>query len=435
MSDFVEVKLKEIFPFSIPGEWGADPTSDEVNAKVLRAADFTKDCKLVEAAGVPRRIPQSKLAKVTLKSGDLLVEKSGGSPDQPVGRVAFFNKDTSELYAFSNFLQVLRASPEYDPEFAYYLMAYLYNTGVAGRYHQQTTGIINFKLDQYLKERVRVPRRLRAQEKLRSILSSIDLAITKTEALIEKYQKVKAGLIQDLFTRGIGEDSKLRPARSEAPDLYKQTPFGWLPKEWDYARCGDICQRISVGIVIRPADYYVIEGIPAFRSANVRESGLDPSNLVYISAFSNKLLAKSQLLCGDILTVRTGYPGTSCVVPAQFGGCNCVDILISTPTSRVGSNFLCYWINSSFGKEQVLRHQGGLAQQHFNVGELRDLITVLPSQKEQQEIVTRLSACDDRLSSEEHFLEKLKQKKSGLMHDLLTGKVEVKFKELKAAHV
>jgi type I restriction enzyme R subunit len=138
------------------------------------------------------------------------------------------------------------------------------------------------------------------------------------------------------------------------------------------------------------------------------------------------MLYKSQIREKDILTVRTGYPGTSAVVPFIFDNCNCVDILIATPTDTVDSDFLCHWINSSFGKGQVLRKQGGLAQQHFNVGEMKDLLVVLPSKNEQLTIVERLSSISAKLTTEDLFLSKILKQKSGLMHDLLTGKVPVK---------
>jgi type I restriction enzyme S subunit len=137
------------------------------------------------------------------------------------------------------------------------------------------------------------------------------------------------------------------------------------------------------------------------------------------------MLHKSQVRKGDILTVRTGYPGTSAVVPDEYDGCNCVDILITTPADSISSDFLCRWINSPFGKEQVLNGQGGLAQQHFNVGEMRELIVVEPSIVEQDEISRRLAAAESKLEEELKLLDKLRLQKSGLMDDLLTGRVPV----------
>ena len=57
--------------------------------------------------------------------------------------------------------------------------------------------------------------------------------IEQTETLIAKYQQIKAGLMHDLFTRGVTPDGKLRPTRAEAPQLYQESPLGWIPKEWE----------------------------------------------------------------------------------------------------------------------------------------------------------------------------------------------------------
>ena len=71
------------------------------------------------------------------------------------------------------------------------------------------------------------------QQRIAEILTTVDEAIEQTEALIAKTQQIKAGLMHDLFTRGVTPDGQLRPPRSEAPQLYKESPLGWIPKEWD----------------------------------------------------------------------------------------------------------------------------------------------------------------------------------------------------------
>jgi type I restriction enzyme S subunit len=230
---------------------------------------------------------------------------------------------------------------------------------------------------------------------------------------------VMLGMTHDLLTRGIMPDGQLRPLRDDAPDLFKPAPFGWIPAEWDTRKCQEVCEKITVGIVVRPVQYYVDEGVPAFRSANVREDGLTAENLVFISERSNALLSKSQLRVGDVVSVRTGYPGTSAVIPEEFAGSNCIDILISRPSAAVRADYLASWINSSFGKDQVLRKQGGLAQQHFNVGELRELLIGLPPIEEQERIMARLGAISAQIRSETATRDKFLQIKEGLARDLL----------------
>ncbi|WP_161629995.1 restriction endonuclease subunit S [Desulfogranum mediterraneum] len=299
-----------------------------------------------------------------------------------------------------------------------------HNMNFLNRWSQGTTFLAISKSDLYKFPVPKFP--FVKQEKIAAILNNIDCTIERTESLIHKYQQIKVGLMNDLFTRGVTAGGNLRQPREQAPELYKETHVGWIPREWDWKRCDEICDRICVGIVIRPADYYVTDGVPTFRSANVREEGVDESDFVFISQYSNQLLHKSQIHFGDILTVRTGYPGTSVVVPEEYDKCNCVDILISRPSGLIDPDFLCYWVNSSYGKGQVLRKQGGLAQQHFNVGEMKDLISVLPEKDEQLRIVERLRGVDLKIRTEKELLRKYQLQKFGLMQDLLTGKVQVK---------
>jgi type I restriction enzyme S subunit len=211
-------------------------------------------------------------------------------------------------------------------------------------------------------------------------------------------------------------------AEAQIPHGYKQTEAGVIPEDWDTRPCSALSALITVGVVIRPTQYYTKQGVPALRSANIREDRIDAADMVFISEKANALLSKSQVRTGDVLTVRTGYPGTSAVVPPSFAGANCIDILITRPSKAVSSKYLSAWINSPFGKHQILRNQGGLAQQHFNVSDLRNLVVALPSLAEQEAIAEALSDADTLIESLEQFIAKKRQIKQGAMQELLTGK-------------
>jgi type I restriction enzyme, S subunit len=209
---------------------------------------------------------------------------------------------------------------------------------------------------------------------------------------------------------------------AQIPHGYKQTEVGVIPEDWDTRSCSALSDLITVGIVIRPTQYYTKQGVPALRSANIREDRIDDADMVFISEKANALLSKSQVRMGDVLTVRTGYPGTSAVVPPSFAGTNCIDILITRPSKAVSSKYLSAWINSPFGKHQVLRNQGGLAQQHFNVSDLRNLVVALPPLAEQEALAEALSDADAFIESLEQLIAKKCQIKQGALQELLTGK-------------
>ena len=254
---------------------------------------------------------------------------------------------------------------------------------------------------------------LREQQKIASILTSVDEVIEKTQSQINKLEDLKKATMNDLLTRGIGHTE------------FKDSELGRIPKSWGVSQNVDLCERIMVGVVITPAKFYVSIGVPVLRSANVKEGFITATDLKFFTNESNELMRKSILKVGDVLTVRTGYPGISAVVDKSFAGGNCVDLLISRPKSMICPDYLAYWINSDFGRGQVLKKQGGLAQQHFNVSELQALIVVLPPKEEQLKIVEILNSIDHQTKNISAKKINFINLKNSLMQDLLTGRVRV----------
>ncbi|EFN4887331.1 restriction endonuclease subunit S [Escherichia coli] len=197
-----------------------------------------------------------------------------------------------------------------------------------------------------------------------------------------------------------------------------------VPKGWSSVQAQDVCKSISVGVVIKPTQYYVPEGygVKAFRSANVREGFINDSDWVYFSHEGHAINKKSHLKTGDVLIVRTGYPGTACVVTPEFEGSNAIDIVIARPDmDKIIPEYLCAYTNSHIGKSQVLDLQGGMAQKHLNVGAYQVLKINLPPLREQKKIAQILSTWDKAISVTEKLLANSQQQKKALMQQLLTG--------------
>ena len=169
---------------------------------------------------------------------------------------------------------------------------------------------------------------------------------------------------------------------------------------WRHATVEEICQRVSVGIVIKPSQYYVEngEGIRAFRSANIGENKVVDRDWVYLSNAGHEANKKSALREGDVLVVRSGAPGTACVVPKDFAGSNCIDVVFARPDrSQVLPEYLASYTNSDVGKQHVLGNKGGLALQHFNVGAYKEMLVLLPPLPEQRKIAVILRTWDEAL--------------------------------------
>ena len=192
----------------------------------------------------------------------------------------------------------------------------------------------------------------------------------------------------------------------------------------------DICKEIKVGIVIKPSRFYTTKdnGVKAFRSANVREFHIDDFDWVYLSEEGQKENQRSVVHTGDVLIVRSGYPGTACVVSEKFDGCNAIDVLIAVPNQEIVlPEYLCAFTNSPKGKEFVEEKKRGVGQKHFNVGGYKKMIIPIPSMEEQKRIVSmideRLSVCNKIYEIVEQELIQAEAMRQSILKEAFEGRL------------
>jgi restriction endonuclease S subunit len=198
-----------------------------------------------------------------------------------------------------------------------------------------------------------------------------------------------------------------------------------VPEGWTVETVDSLCQFVSVGIVVKPAQYYVeaaVGGVRAFRSANVREGRINDSDWVYLSQEGHLNNSKSILKAGDVLIVRSGYPGTACVVTEQYDGSNCIDTIFARPDkTRILPEYLCAFTNSEPGRKQVFGTQGGLAQKHLNVAAYKKLRLLVPPIREQERIVEVLARWDKAMEVIDKLIRNSVKQKQALTQALIWG--------------
>lgn len=152
-SAFVRIvtRLIDITGKALSGEWGTDDL-DGCGMPVLRTTNFTNIGKVNYDNVVTRNIQKKNISEKLLKKGDIIIEKSGGTDKNPVGRVIYFEGEENK-YLFNNFTGLLRVKDknEWYPEYVFYSMFANYNRGGTRRFENKTTGLHNLKLDDYVK--------------------------------------------------------------------------------------------------------------------------------------------------------------------------------------------------------------------------------------------------------------------------------------------
>ena len=218
MSQFIEMfygmettPVKDYIDDSFPGEWGAED-KDGNGVKVIRTTNFTNSGKLNLADVVTRSIEDRKVARKQIKKYDTILERSGGTADNPVGRVVLFEED--DLFLCNNFTQVLRFK-DVDPRFAFYALYYFYQTNRTAirSMGSKTTGIQNLNMSKYWE--IGIPN---ASDEDQKVFVTIAGQADKSEFVGFKSQFIEMfgnplSLVQRYPLKKLGDCCELNPRR------------------------------------------------------------------------------------------------------------------------------------------------------------------------------------------------------------------------------
>jgi len=411
--------------YSMPGDWGTDGNPED-GIPVLRSTNFRNSGHIDFSDIAYRKVEERRLDKRRISKGTILIEKSGGSPSQPAGRVVYCDRDFKGTA--SNFIEVVKVKAAFSSQYVAFLLYYLYQVGLVLKYQQQTTGIINFKLNEYCEETINCPDSKQEQTKIAEVLSTVDQAIEQTEALIAKQQSIKTGLMQDLLTRGIDEHGNLR---SEQTHKFKDSQLGRIPVEWEVQRIGNLLVNIKQG------------WSPDCNSdpASIGEWGVLKTTAVTWQGYSeieNKALPESlkprsslEITTGDLLMTRAGPNSRVGVVAYVYRTRN--KLILSDkiyrliPSEIMDGRFLYYALSSFQTQKHLSNLKTGMAESQTNISQeiANSLLTVVPNKEEQASIADRLDQIATGIKQFSETLTKLRSLKTALMQDLLTGKKRV----------
>ena len=197
--------------------------------------------------------------------------------------------------------------------------------------------------------------------------------------------------------------------------------FKGYTEDWEQRKLKDLADKVSVGIATSSSQYFSNreQGIPFIKNQNIKGNWIDDKNLEYISKEFDKANSTKRIKEGDILTVRTGYPGLSAVVPKELDGAQTFTTLITRLKKGIAiPEFVSIFINSDAGMKQILGMEAGGAQKNVNAGILQNLSIPLPSLVEQKKISKFVIELDKTIA-----LHLCKQRQLGLLKQRLIKEI------------
>ena len=425
--DWKVVRMKSCIQSRISGSWGDNATGGCGDVICLRVADFDynnfkfKDTQIEQLT--VRNYDDDTINKLSLKHGDILIEKSGGGEKTPVGRTVIFNKEYKALYA--NFMDRLRCSCFIYPNFMQYIFVTFYKNNYTKNYIKQTTGIQNLDLTSMLaKELVAIPN-LSEQQRIADFLdqkcAQIDEILQKTRDTIAEYKKLKQSIITQAVTKGVRGE---RPMKDSGIEW-----IGEIPEEWDVRKVGYFFD-IQLGKMVQPVQINPDDTLENYLCA-VNLGGnilkMEPLKQMWFNSYEkNNLSIKKD----DLLVVEGGDIASCDIVYYDVDGLYFQNALHRVRSkNNSNTHFLKYWLWMAKyrGYIDLICNKATIA--HFSKEKFINLPFVICKLNEQQEIAQYLdqkcAEIDKLIEKKEQLVNELESYKKSLIYEYVTGKKEV----------
>ena len=252
--------------------------------------------------------------------------------------------------------------------------------------------------------------------------AQIDTLIAKQEKLIELLKEKRQAVISHAVTKGLNINALMKDSGVEW--------LGQVPEHWTVSRYKYCTSRVVVGIAEAATHAYSEKGIPIIRATNIKEEGININDTLYLKESFANMNEGKYLYTNDIITVRTGYPGISAVIPETLDKSHCFTNLVSTPKSSHCPHFLNEYLNSRMGKAYFALFGWGSAQKNISVPILQEFPIAYPELAEQKKIVVAVQNEKNKfnllISNVQNSIKLMQERRTALISAAVTGKIDVR---------
>jgi len=418
-------RLRSTITDCLNGVWGEEPNGIN-DIACVRVADFDRIALRVNMVEPTlRSIDKAVIHTRGLHAGDLLLEKSGGGENQPVGAVVLY--DNNRLAVCSNFIARVTVPSTHNSRFLTYLHAALYALRINTRHIKQSTGIQNLDSSSYFGETVGLP----AGNEQRAIATfldrettRIDALVAKKERLIELLQEKRTSLITQAVTKGRDLNVPMKDSGVEW--------FGQIPAHWEVRRLSHLTNPaipIVYGILL-PGPR-LEDGVPYIGAGDVEAGRLRRDSLPRTTNEIALQYPRSRMLTGEIVYAIRGSFGAVEVIPPELDGVNLSrDAARIAPRSGVSVRWLCWALRSSTSQKQFEFNELGATITGVNIRDLKRVVLACPPSVEQAHISSFLeyetAKIDTLIDKVSEGINKLKEYRTALISAAVTGKIDVR---------
>ncbi|MGB9939525.1 restriction endonuclease subunit S [Methanosarcina sp.] len=407
---WIETRLDEISIKITDGTHHSPPNSPEGDFKYITAKNIKNDgINLENLTFVSSEVHNEIYSRCNPEYGDLLLIKDGATTG-----IATLNNLTEPFSMLSSVALLKFPDTISNKYIMYYIRSPDFQTNISEKMGGVAiTRLTLKKISSMVVALPSLPEQHRIVSAIEALFARLDATNKKLDRVQEVLKKFRQSVLAAACNGRITEEwrkdnpdiepisSLIRHMQYSEKNLkshanYKvkkidESELPELSSKWEWYSIISVSNRVTVGHVGPMKDEYIEEGIPFLRSQNVRENRYDPSGLKYISPEFHDKIKKSALEPNDLVVVRSGNVGVSCVIPDYLKEANCSDLVVVKQPFGFVSEYGSYYLNS-IAKSTIELNKVGIALSHFNTQSVANLPIPLPPLPEQHEIVRRVDA-------------------------------------------
>jgi len=394
-----QLELGQLLQFVTGGDWGKDEAFVDEKydfAYCIRGSEIKKWEEEKGRTASLRKIKKSSIESRKLKEGDILVEISGGGPEQPVGRTVLIDK---AVLAFApkipkictNFLRLIRPNDDVNSKYLNFYLKLHYTSGDIVNFQAGSNNLRNLKFPDYVKILVPLPPLTEQQaivSKIEQLLSELDKGKHQLEAAQQQLKVYRQSLLKWAF------EGKL---------TNKDVKEGELPKGWKWVQLNEVVEKISdgpFGSNLKSIDY-VSEGVRVIRLENIGEMKFRDEYKTFVTTEKYQSLKNHTVRHGDIIfssfiaeTIRSVILPEYIDIAINKADC----FLVRAADTIINKKYLAYFFSTKAMQYQLVNQIHGATRPRINTTQLKASIIPLPPLKEQhlivQELESKLTVCD-----------------------------------------
>jgi len=349
--------------------------------------------------------------KHIVNPGDLIIANTDLTRDGDVvgAPVIVPQLNSKSKYVISMDLSKIDTNKKLDKNFAYYLFS---NSSMRTKMRKFSTGstVLHLNLNSVKKIKIKLPP-LPQQKKIAEILSTIDIEITKTDEIIKQTELLKKGLMQKLFTKGIGHTK------------FKKTKLGLIPEEWEVRKMSEIAtvsggKRMPKGTLLQTK----ANSHPYIRVSDFDKYNLSHKNIEYVPDSIYPLIKKYIVSKNDLIISVAGTLGLVAKISKNLDGANLTENADKITIKKANNNFIYQLLKSTLFNKYIESIKTTSAQPKIALEKLRKFELAIPYIQEQIKIADILESVDKKIIKNKKAKKEFLKLKQSLMQDLLTGR-------------